>query len=213
MSTEIKRIEISRMLELTKGMTQKEIEEKTGISQPSYSKILNNQQRLSADNLLKLADAFNVSADWILGRTDEKSAPSSQPQRTDITYGDIFKVLASLFQKQGIYPIPESFIDTHGRTVTLSNTQSLQMNDKIIGSIVSVFCRTFNGAKSAYQPWFEDCVEKYSHIPYIGWDSAIQGAYNHYFDSADVSPELLKDFQEKLLDIFKELSSENAPTE
>lgn len=208
MSNKTKRIEITRMCELTKDMTQKEIAEKTGISQPSYSKILNNQQGLSADNLLKLADAFNVSADWILGRTDKKSAPSSQPQRADITYGDIFKVLASLLQKQGIYPIPESFIDIHGRTVTLSNTQSLQMNDKIIGSIISVFCRTFNGAKSAYQPWYEDCVEKYSHIPYLGWDSAIQGAYNHYFGSADVSPETLKDFEDHILDIFKPIQSE-----
>ena len=208
LSNEIKRIEIARMIELTKGMTQKEIEEKTGISQPSYSKIINNQQRLSADNLLKLADAFDVSADWILGRTDEKTAPMLQPQTKDISYGDIFKVFSSLLYQRGIHAIPESFIDTHRNNVTLSNTQSLYMNDKIIGSIISVWAGTVTAPTNVYNTWCEDCIEKYSQIPYLGWDSAIQGAYNYYFGSAPVSPETLKDFQEHILDIFKEITSE-----
>lgn len=209
LSNGIKRIEIARMLELTKGMTQKEIEEKTGISQPSYSKIINNQQRLSADNLLKLADAFDVSADWILGRTNEKTAPTVHSSDNEITYGDIFKVLSFLLYQHGIQAIPESFIDIHGNNVTLSNTQSLLMNDKIIGSIISVWGGTVTAPTNVYTTWCEDCIEKYSQIPYFGWDSAIQGAYNHYFGAASVSPESLKDFHDHILDIFKEIRSEN----
>lgn len=203
-----KRIEVIRMKELKGEMTQKEFENKTGISQSSYSKIINNTRGLSADNLVKIADAFDVSTDWLLGRTDNKSPLSIKSEEYQVTYGDIFKVMTYLLQNHGLYAIPESFLGIDGKQHVLNNTQSLHVDDKILGSICSVWKNTVTAPNDVYNNWRNSCIDKYSKIPYLSWDAAINNAYNHYFGSADVSPELLAKFIDNLLEIFKEIQSE-----
>ena len=72
---ESKRIEVERMKELMGDMTQQQFEEKTGVPQSSISKILSNQRDLTANNICLIAEAFDVSTDWLLGRTDERKPP------------------------------------------------------------------------------------------------------------------------------------------
>ena len=51
-------------------LTQKQVAEYLGISQPSISAPKNGQSEPTLTNLVKLADLFDVSVDYLLGRTD-----------------------------------------------------------------------------------------------------------------------------------------------
>lgn len=51
-------------------LTQRAIAEKLGISQPSYIRYENGQSEPTLKNLVKLADLFDVSVDFLLGRED-----------------------------------------------------------------------------------------------------------------------------------------------
>ena len=50
--------------------TQREMAEKLGISQPSYIRYENGSAEPSLENLVKLADLFDVSVDYLLGRAE-----------------------------------------------------------------------------------------------------------------------------------------------
>lgn len=84
------------MKELMGDMTQKQFEEMTGVPQSTISKIFNNQRTLTADNILLIADAFDVSTDWLLGRTEQRKHQNPEPVVNTMSYGDIFRVLHSM---------------------------------------------------------------------------------------------------------------------
>ena len=60
-----------RLLEQRKlnKMTQIEVANYLNISQPSYIRYENGSAEPSYDNLVKIADLFDVSIDYLLGRT------------------------------------------------------------------------------------------------------------------------------------------------
>lgn len=51
-------------------MTQREVADYLGIKQPSYIRYENGGSEPSLENLVKLADLFDVSVDYLLGRKD-----------------------------------------------------------------------------------------------------------------------------------------------
>lgn len=61
-----------RLTELRKQYkyTQRQMADILGISQPSYIRYENNTSEPTQENLVKLADAFDVSVDYLLGRSD-----------------------------------------------------------------------------------------------------------------------------------------------
>ncbi len=52
------------------ALTQREMAERLGISQPSYIRYENGSAEPSQENLVKIADIFDVSVDYLLGRAD-----------------------------------------------------------------------------------------------------------------------------------------------
>ena len=61
-----------------KDLTQTEVVKKIGITQRNYSYIETGRTMLTEDILVKLADLYNTSTDYILYRTDKREAyPSS----------------------------------------------------------------------------------------------------------------------------------------
>lgn len=52
------------------GFTQREMAEKLGISQPSYIRYENGSAEPSQENLVKIAQLFDVSVDYLLGCAD-----------------------------------------------------------------------------------------------------------------------------------------------
>lgn len=71
------------ILELRKdrGLSQKAVADAVGISQSTIAKIEINRNEATASTIRKLADFFGVSADYLIGRTDDLGAalPSQQP--------------------------------------------------------------------------------------------------------------------------------------
>lgn len=61
-----------RLLEQRKleKLTQKQMAEKLGITQPSYIRYENGSSEPSLETLVKIADIFDVSVDFLLGRKD-----------------------------------------------------------------------------------------------------------------------------------------------
>lgn len=60
-----------RLLRMKSGMSQGEVAEKIGVSQPNYS-ILEKGDNLQLQNFVKIAQLFNVSVDFLLwGREDD----------------------------------------------------------------------------------------------------------------------------------------------
>lgn len=53
-------------------MTQIAVSERIGCNQTTYSRYETGGINLPVDILIKLADLYDVSTDYILGRTDEK---------------------------------------------------------------------------------------------------------------------------------------------
>lgn len=55
-----------------RDINQKELADYLHIKQNTYSQYENEQRGLPIDILIRLADYFNTSTDYILGRTNEK---------------------------------------------------------------------------------------------------------------------------------------------
>ena len=57
-----------------KGLTQTQIAKKIGITQRNYSYYETGMTMLTEDILIKLADFYNTSIDYLLYRTDKRNA-------------------------------------------------------------------------------------------------------------------------------------------
>lgn len=60
-------------------MTQQDISEKTGIPSTSISHIEAGSRKPSLENFYKLVVVLNVSADYLLGRTERSADPGTDP--------------------------------------------------------------------------------------------------------------------------------------
>ena len=73
MRYEIMKFENIRNLRIDSGYTQKQIGEYLGISQNAYSQYEIGVLNYPIDVLIKLADLYGVSIDYLLGRTGTKT--------------------------------------------------------------------------------------------------------------------------------------------
>lgn len=60
-----------RMLRHHLGLTQAEFGEKLGVGNEIISRLETTSRTISADSLYKICETFNVSADWLLGLSDD----------------------------------------------------------------------------------------------------------------------------------------------
>ena len=72
MRYEILKFENIRNLRLDNGYTQKQIAEMLGISQNTYSQYEIGVLNYPVDVVIKLADFYGTTTDYLLGRTDKK---------------------------------------------------------------------------------------------------------------------------------------------
>lgn len=73
MRYEVMKFEAIRNLRIDGGFTQKQIGEYLGISQNTYSQYEIGALNYPIDVLMKLADFYGVSVDYLLGRTNTKT--------------------------------------------------------------------------------------------------------------------------------------------
>ena len=64
-----------RLKELRKqaGLTQVDVAEKLGISQPAYASWERGVKKPTQENLVKIAQILNVSVDYLVGNSEKKS--------------------------------------------------------------------------------------------------------------------------------------------
>jgi len=62
-----------RLNVLLETASQKEVSEKTGLSQSSISLYISGKRKPASDAIIKIANFFNVSADYLLGISDNPS--------------------------------------------------------------------------------------------------------------------------------------------
>ena len=72
MRYEIMEFENIRSLRIDKGFTQKQIGDYLGISQNTYSQYEIGVLKYPVDVIIKLADLYDVSVDYLVGRTNQK---------------------------------------------------------------------------------------------------------------------------------------------
>jgi transcriptional regulator with XRE-family HTH domain len=65
-----------------RGLKASEIADATGITRPVMSRYLANRSGISAENLIRLSQYFNVSPDWLLNGSD---APEAVKMSTSIS--------------------------------------------------------------------------------------------------------------------------------
>lgn len=196
------------MKELMGDMTQQQFEEKTGVPQSSISKILSNQRDLTANNICLIAEAFDVSTDWLLGRTDERKPPEPVKKSEEPTYGDIFEVVTYLLKKNALTAWQEGLLGVDGRDHKLNSVQSLSINDEILRSMFYEWITMQAAPQDAYDDWNTKRVDAYSALPYLSWDAAIADAFHHFYGGSAVTPDTLAYFQKNLINIFKEIRAE-----
>ena len=62
-----------RELREDRDMTQKQVAQVLGMSQTGYSKYETGENDIPTQILIKLADFYETSTDYLLGRTDERT--------------------------------------------------------------------------------------------------------------------------------------------
>lgn len=72
MRYEVMEFENIRNLRIDKGLTQKQVGAYLGISQNTYSQYEIGVLKYPVDVLIKLADLYSVSIDYLVGRTNQK---------------------------------------------------------------------------------------------------------------------------------------------
>lgn len=82
---------ILKTLRIKSNMSQAELAERLGISRSAVSSYENGTRSPNHEILIKLATIFNVSTDYLLGRTDENNKPDEINQ----VFSEIRRLLES----------------------------------------------------------------------------------------------------------------------
>lgn len=85
-----------RALRKEKGLTQQNMAEFLGLTRQGYAKYENNQSEPDNETLQKLADYFDVSIDYLLGRTDKSENTKPYYALTEKDERDIAKDLEKM---------------------------------------------------------------------------------------------------------------------
>ena len=90
-------------LRAEKGITQKQVEKDLNISQGLVSHYETGRNALSLDLLYKYAEYFDVSADYIMGRTDDKFNYANKMSKTlcdGMKASDVLNILFNMPKKE-----------------------------------------------------------------------------------------------------------------
>lgn len=89
--------DILKKLRTEKGLSQKELTDRLTINRSTYARYETSSTQPDFETLSKLADFYDVSVDYLLGRTDNKNALHTQAGISDDDYNNL-----SAYQKEVI---------------------------------------------------------------------------------------------------------------
>jgi len=88
-------VKVLSSLRKQKGVTQQAVADYLGITQQAYANYESNKRQADNITLAKLADFFNVSTDYLLGRT-ESPMPAQEPSEDDALRAEVLDLMADL---------------------------------------------------------------------------------------------------------------------
>lgn len=97
-----------------RGEMQKVIAKALGIAPSTYSQYETGKREPDYSTLSKIADYFDVSVDYLLGKTDIKKAPAHGEQGRDgfePSYGDLDRLKFALFGGDSIEDIDDELME------------------------------------------------------------------------------------------------------
>ena len=101
-----------RKLRLSKGISQQQLADVIGTTQQSINKYENHSTEPDIDTLVKLADYFEISIDYLVGHTSSKNA--SPMEELTLTHKEIvfLKDFRKLSKKEqtSLYLITENYL-------------------------------------------------------------------------------------------------------
>lgn len=71
-----------KLLRNEKGILQRELAEKLNITQQTISLYESNSREPDNETLIKIADFFNTTTDFLLGRTDQRTPPEQKKKKS-----------------------------------------------------------------------------------------------------------------------------------
>lgn len=93
------------------GKTQSDVAKFLGITAPAYTMIENEQRRLTSKMLEKLAEYFDVSTDYILGRTIARTPGTDILGLTEVGFNSSKYKTPTQKQKEQIKSIVEAILE------------------------------------------------------------------------------------------------------
>lgn len=114
-----------RLLKDESGATLKELSEKLDITVPNLSYYMKGREP-SYDILIKIADYFNVTTDWLIGRTDNRTLASKSLDEEVIS-----KILFS---------IPDNTPKDETPTLSIFKDDYLNIQDTIVNFLCYYYC-------------------------------------------------------------------------
>lgn len=98
-----------------RGLTKKEVAEKLNIDQTTYGKYELSKRQPDYDTLQKIASFYDVSTDYLLGRTDERqnyninNTDSDWPPEAKVLFRDVKKLTPE--QLELVTKLVKEFVD------------------------------------------------------------------------------------------------------
>ena len=68
-------------LRTEKSLTQEQAASEMGLPYRSYQRLEMDGRKTHYDTLIKIADYYDVSVDWLMGRTDTRAVNRSGPEK------------------------------------------------------------------------------------------------------------------------------------
>lgn len=178
--------------------TQTVVGRKLNVQQGTVSKLLSGDQEPTGELLFNIAEAYDVSVDWILGISDEKRI-----SRNNLTYADILKGFTKMGEMGAMWPYPNHMISVDGTNPEIPQVTCVGINDEILQSILHEWRQMKTASPDIYRMWLEKRMEEYSKIPYIVWSEDVKELFHQTQNIWDVKPEFLQRFYDRYQEELK----------
>ncbi len=147
-----------RLNKIFQDDTQEKIGEKLHMTQGNVSKILSGSQQPTLETILNIAEAYGVSVDWILGRTEKKEITNIE------SYATAIQVIINLIDRGAV------------RIEDGENGQKkIIIKDLLIKHFVKKAGTLFKMDKELYKTWISKIIALFEDkkvIGYKGWWSS-----------------------------------------
>ena len=134
--------------------SQQAVGEKLNMSQGNISKILKGSQLPTLETAYLIAGEYNVSVDWLLGLSDEKSIAS---RGNKLSYSAVAEIICSLYDFKMMKAFPEH----------ASQCVSISINDPMLAHIIQQCQKLADVDLELLHEWIHTKLQRYYNLPLL----------------------------------------------